>query len=161
MPVTRSSGATGDGHRDPRRCRSTDRAGADPTVSVDDRDTLERAFLRLTPEHRAVFVLHHYAGLPLAEIADIVGVPVGTVKSRLHHATRSLRAAIVADSQVDSRRHGRHDDATRSRLTTRRLARRRPDRSAGGDPAGDLGRRANAASRATGGLPEGMAHVFR
>jgi RNA polymerase sigma-70 factor (ECF subfamily) len=75
---------------------------SDPTVSVDDRDSLDRAFLRLTPQHRAVFVLHHYAGLPLAEIADIVGVPVGTVKSRLYHATRSLRAAIVADSQVDS-----------------------------------------------------------
>ena len=77
-------------------------ASADPTVSVDDRDTLDRAFLRLTPQHRAVFVLHHYAGFALADIADIVGVPVGTVKSRLHHATRSLRAAIVADSQVDS-----------------------------------------------------------
>src|SRR6478752_5076078 len=74
----------------------------DPTVSVDDRDALDRAFLRLTPQHRAVFVLHHYAGLPLTEIADVVGVPVGTVKSRLYHATRSLRAAIVADSQVDS-----------------------------------------------------------
>ena len=69
--------------------------------SVDDRDTLDR-FLRLTPQHRAVFVLHHYAGLPLTEIADVVGVPVGTVKSRLHHATRSLRAALLADSQVDS-----------------------------------------------------------
>jgi RNA polymerase sigma-70 factor (ECF subfamily) len=77
-------------------------ASADPTVSVDDRDTLDRAFLRLTPQHRAVFVLHHYAGLAVAEIADVVGVPVGTVKSRLHHATRSLRAAITADSQVDS-----------------------------------------------------------
>ncbi len=75
---------------------------SDPTVSVDDRDTLDRAFLRLTPQHRAVFVLHHYAGLPLTEIAEVVGVPVGTVKSRLHHATRSLRAAIVADSQVES-----------------------------------------------------------
>ncbi len=41
-------------------------------------------------------------GIPLAEIAEIVGVPVGTVKSRLHYATRTLRAAIVADSQVDS-----------------------------------------------------------
>ncbi len=58
----------------------------------------------LTPEHRAVFVLHHHAGHPLAEIADIVGIPVGTVKSRLHYATRTLRAAIVADSQVES--HG-------------------------------------------------------
>jgi RNA polymerase sigma-70 factor (ECF subfamily) len=75
---------------------------ADPTVSVDDRDTLDRAFLRLTPQHRAVFVLHHHAGFALTDIADIVGVPVGTVKSRLHHAIRSLRAAIVADSQVDS-----------------------------------------------------------
>ena len=77
-------------------------SGPDPMVSVDDRDTLDRAFERLTPQHRAVFVLHHHAGLPLAEIADIVGVPLGTVKSRLHHATRTLRAAIVADSQVDS-----------------------------------------------------------
>ncbi len=77
-------------------------SGADPTVSVDDRDTLDRAFSRLTPEHRAVFVLHHHVGLSVADIADVVGVPVGTVKSRLHHATRSLRAAIVADSQVGS-----------------------------------------------------------
>jgi len=75
--------------------------GPDPIVSVDDRDQLDRAFERLTPEHRAVFVLHHHAGRPLAEIAEIVGVPVGTVKSRLHHATRSMRAAIVADEQVE------------------------------------------------------------
>ena len=77
-------------------------SGPDPTVSVDERDALDRAFGRLTPEHRAVFVLHHHAGLPLAEVADAVGVPLGTVKSRLHYATRTLRAAIVADSQVDS-----------------------------------------------------------
>jgi RNA polymerase sigma-70 factor, ECF subfamily len=75
--------------------------GPDITVSVDDRDTLDRAFARLTPEHRSVVVLHLYAGLPLTEVADIIGVPVGTVKSRLHYATRTLRAAIVADSQVD------------------------------------------------------------
>jgi RNA polymerase sigma-70 factor (ECF subfamily) len=73
----------------------------DPTVSDDDRDALDRAFRRLSPEHRAVFVLHHHAGHPLAEIAEIVGAPVGTVKSRLHYATRTLRAAIVADGQVD------------------------------------------------------------
>jgi len=76
--------------------------GPDPTVSVDDRDALDRAFERLTPQHRAVFVLHHHAGLSLAEVADVVGVPVGTVKSRLHYATRTLRTAIVADSQVES-----------------------------------------------------------
>jgi RNA polymerase sigma-70 factor (ECF subfamily) len=71
-------------------------------LSVADRDALDRAFRRLSIEHRAVFVLHHHAGLPLAEVADIVGAPLGTVKSRLHHATRSLRAAIVADSQIES-----------------------------------------------------------
>jgi RNA polymerase sigma-70 factor (ECF subfamily) len=76
-------------------------SGPDPMVSVDDRDALDRAFARLTPQHRAVFVLHHHAGLPLAEIADIVGAPVGTVKSRLYHATRTLRGAIVVDSLVD------------------------------------------------------------
>ncbi len=78
--------------------RSTGR-GPDPTVSVDDRDALERAFLRHSPEHRAVFVLHHHVGLPLASIAEVVGVPTGTVKSRLHHATRNLRMAITADER--------------------------------------------------------------
>jgi RNA polymerase sigma-70 factor, ECF subfamily len=77
--------------------------GPDPDVlSVDDRDALDRAFERLSPEHRAVFVLHHHAGLSLADIADAVGVPVGTVKSRLHHATRNLRAAIAADSLIET-----------------------------------------------------------
>ena len=73
----------------------------DSTLTIDDRDTLDRAFVRLTPQHRAVVVLHHYAGLPLAEVADVVGIPLGTVKSRLHYATKTLRAAIVTDSQVD------------------------------------------------------------
>jgi RNA polymerase sigma-70 factor, ECF subfamily len=66
----------------------------DPIVSVDERDALDRAFLRLSPEHRAVFVMHHHAGLPLATIAEIVGVPLGTVKSRLHHSIRNLRSAL-------------------------------------------------------------------
>src|SRR6185369_2322214 len=58
--------------------------GTDETVAVDDRDALERAFARLSPEHRAVVVLHHYAGVPLAAIAEIAHLPLGTVKSRLH-----------------------------------------------------------------------------
>jgi RNA polymerase sigma-70 factor, ECF subfamily len=77
----------------------------DTTVSVADRDTLDRAFLRLSPEHRAVFVLHHHVGLPLAEIAEVTGVPLGTVKSRLHHATRNLRAAIFADDAAVLKAH--------------------------------------------------------
>lgn len=77
--------------------------GEDETVSIDDRDALERAFRRLSPEHRAVVVLHHHAGLPLASIAEVAGVPVGTIKSRLHYATRTLREALAVD-RVDNRK---------------------------------------------------------
>ena len=78
-------------------------AGEDETIAIDDRDALERAFRRLTPEHRAVVVMHHHAGIPLASIAEVVGVPVGTVKSRLHYATRILRDALAVD-RVESRK---------------------------------------------------------
>jgi RNA polymerase sigma-70 factor (ECF subfamily) len=71
----------------------------DPIVSADDRDALERAFQRLSPEHRAVFVMHHHAGLPLATIAEVVGVPLGTVKSRLHNSIRNLRAALQGEAE--------------------------------------------------------------
>jgi RNA polymerase sigma-70 factor (ECF subfamily) len=72
-------------------------AGPDETLSVTDRDALDRAFRRLTVEQRAVFVLHHHLGLPLVEIADSLGVPAGTARSRLHYATRLLRSALEAD----------------------------------------------------------------
>ena len=78
-------------------------ASADTTISIDERDALERAFRTLSPEHRAVVVLHHHAGLPLASIAEVAGVPLGTVKSRLHYATRILRDALATD-RVDSRK---------------------------------------------------------
>lgn len=68
--------------------------------AVADRDQLERGFRRLTPEQRAVLVLQHYAGLSLAEIADVLGIPPGTAASRIHYATRALRAALEADTRV-------------------------------------------------------------
>jgi RNA polymerase sigma-70 factor (ECF subfamily) len=67
-------------------------------LSVADRDELERAFRRLPLDQRAVFVYHHYVGLPLVEIAETLGIPAGTARSRLHYATRALRAAIEADA---------------------------------------------------------------
>ena len=76
-----------------------DRAGADELSSVVDRDQLERGFRRLSIDHRAVVVLHHYLDLPLPEIAEVLGVPAGTVRSRLHHAMRGLRAALEADAR--------------------------------------------------------------
>ena len=71
----------------------------DTAVSVAARDELERGFRRLSPEQRAVVVLHHYLGYPLTEIAATLGIPVGTARSRLHYATRQLRAAIEADAR--------------------------------------------------------------
>jgi len=69
-------------------------------LTVNDRDQLERAFRRLTLEQRAVLVFHHYLGLQLTEVADRLGIPVGTVKSRLHHATAALRASVDADART-------------------------------------------------------------
>jgi RNA polymerase sigma-70 factor (ECF subfamily) len=66
---------------------------------VAEREELERGFRRLTPEHRAVLVLHFFLGLPVAEIAETLGIPAGTAGSRLHYAVRSLRAACEADSR--------------------------------------------------------------
>ena len=73
-------------------------AAPDALLSIDDRDALDRAFRRLSFEQRAVFVLHHHIGLPLTEIAETVGIPAGTARSRLHYATRLLRAAVEADA---------------------------------------------------------------
>jgi RNA polymerase sigma-70 factor (ECF subfamily) len=68
----------------------------DASDDVANRDELERAFRRLTVEQRAVFVLHHYLGLPLVEVADLLGVPAGTARSRLHYAIAGLRNALTA-----------------------------------------------------------------
>ena len=84
--------------------------------SVVDRDQLERGFRRLSIDHRAVVVLHHYLDLPLDEVADVLGVPVGTVRSRLHHAMRGLRAALDADARPTAREA---DSMSPDRDTTR------------------------------------------
>jgi RNA polymerase sigma-70 factor (ECF subfamily) len=72
---------------------------SDETGSVADRDQLERAFTRLKPEQRAVVVLHHYSGFSATEIAQILGIPDGTARSRLHYATEAMRAALQADAR--------------------------------------------------------------
>lgn len=76
--------------------------GTGGILSVNDRDQLDRAFRRLTLEQRAVLVFHHYLDLPVLEVAERLGIPVGTVKSRLHHAVAALRASLEADSRSPS-----------------------------------------------------------
>ena len=76
---------------------------ADGSSAIVDRDQLERGFRRLSIDHRAVVVLHHYLDWPLDRVAETLGVPVGTVRSRLHHAIRGLRAALDADARPPAR----------------------------------------------------------
>ncbi|HSL75725.1 MAG TPA: sigma-70 family RNA polymerase sigma factor [Candidatus Limnocylindrales bacterium] len=75
----------------------------DAMRDVDDRDQLERGFRRLSIDHRAVVVLHTYLDLPIDEVARTLGVPAGTVRSRLHYAVRALRAALDADERPVAR----------------------------------------------------------
>jgi RNA polymerase sigma-70 factor, ECF subfamily len=66
----------------------------DDLARLADRDELERAFVELSVEHRTVLVLTHYLGLPAPEIGRILGIPPGTVASRLHYGARAMRAAL-------------------------------------------------------------------
>lgn len=76
-----------------------DVAAEDPAISIADREQLDRAFRRLPTEQRAAIVLQYYRDLTLPEIAEVLQVPIGTVRSRLHYARRALRAAVEADAR--------------------------------------------------------------
>jgi RNA polymerase sigma-70 factor (ECF subfamily) len=96
------------------RVRLIDAAGT--TVEVGDgssrtldRDELDRAFRRISPELRATVVLHFLADLPVATVAEILDIPAGTVASRCHHAVRQLRRVLEQDAvAVPSESWGSH-----------------------------------------------------
>ncbi len=72
---------------------------SDVSKGIIDRDELERGFRRLTIEHRVVLVMTHYLGMTAREVADTLGIPVGTVQSRLLHGVRAMRAGLEADAR--------------------------------------------------------------
>jgi RNA polymerase sigma-70 factor, ECF subfamily len=94
--------AATDQHRRRQRFRALvslvpdSRAGRDFATDFAIADELRGAFERLRVEHRAVLVLHHYLGLSAIEIAEVLAVPTGTVKSRLHYAAVAMCAAVDA-----------------------------------------------------------------
>lgn len=71
----------------------------DGALSIADRDMLERGFGHLSLEHRTVLVLQYYLDLGHHQIADMLGVPLGTVKSRASSGRAALRAALEADAR--------------------------------------------------------------
>jgi RNA polymerase sigma-70 factor (ECF subfamily) len=73
--------------------------GVDPGIEIADQDELEHAFSRLKPDRRALIVLHYYLGLPIQETSEILGIPVGTVKSRLARTTAQMRATLEANAR--------------------------------------------------------------
>lgn len=69
-------------------------AGRDPIDLSDDRQQMASALARLSPDHRSVLALRYYLDLPIDEIATRLGVPSGTVNSRIHYALKELRVAL-------------------------------------------------------------------
>jgi RNA polymerase sigma-70 factor (ECF subfamily) len=85
------------GRRPPPQAGTSEVEPVDPTDSIETallRYQIELALSRLTFEHRQMIDLVHFRGLSLGESAQRTGLALGTVKSRLHYATRSLRLAL-------------------------------------------------------------------
>jgi RNA polymerase sigma-70 factor (ECF subfamily) len=81
--------------RDPLALDDTFEApSADHSAQCADGEALRSALEKLSPEHREVVLLHEVEGLSYAEVAEVAGVPEGTVKSRLYHAFRNLREIL-------------------------------------------------------------------
>lgn len=66
----------------------------DELGSVAERDALAAAFPKLDPDLQLVVALRFYRDLPLDDIAELLGIPLGTVKSRLHTGLKRLRAEL-------------------------------------------------------------------
>jgi len=72
--------------------------GVAPYDAVAERDVIARAFDRLRPEERTILTLHHVDDRSVADIAQALGIPVGTAKWRLHAARRALERAMEAEA---------------------------------------------------------------
>jgi RNA polymerase sigma-70 factor, ECF subfamily len=77
----------------------TEPSALDSSNELADRDEMERAFRRLSIEHRTIVVLHHYLGLSIPEAATTLGIPPGTAKSRLHYAMEALRSILESEDR--------------------------------------------------------------
>jgi RNA polymerase sigma-70 factor (ECF subfamily) len=72
----------------------------DESAGIAEREQLDDALRRLDPEWRAIVVQHFFLGMPLTEIAVAMGIPVGTVKSRLHRSLVAMKGTLT-DADVE------------------------------------------------------------
>ena len=77
-------------------------ATADFTSGVVDRDLLDRGLRALEPGWRAIVVLHYFLGMPMPDIASVLGIPLGTAKSRLNRSIGVLRATVEGDARLET-----------------------------------------------------------
>jgi RNA polymerase sigma-70 factor, ECF subfamily len=80
--------------------RRADAIAQPPGWDLETRDRLERALARLPADQRAILVITYYLDLPLADGAQALSIPIGTMKSRLNRARLALRAALDADDRA-------------------------------------------------------------
>jgi len=71
----------------------------EPSFDGEGAQALHRALDRIDLKHREVLVLHFLEDLPIGEIAGVIGVPAGTVKSRIHYAKRALKEELDQHEQ--------------------------------------------------------------
>ena len=81
----------------------------DATDALGDRELVNAVLLRLDERDRSIIVLHYYLGLSLTETAEAIGMPVGSVKTRLYRALGEMRAGIAADLRPPSDHDRRRD----------------------------------------------------
>jgi RNA polymerase sigma-70 factor (ECF subfamily) len=84
-----------------------ERSVVDSVSAMAETDRVERAFRRLPLDQRTVLALNHYLDLSHVEIAETLGIPLGTVKSRLRYGVAAMRAELDADDRAPSRATGR------------------------------------------------------
>lgn len=73
-----------------------------PPVWVGEHAELHAAIRGLSDDHRAVVVLHYLADMPVEDVASVLGIAVGTVKSRLSRARAALAEKLATDREVEN-----------------------------------------------------------
>jgi len=84
-----------------------ERSVGDTSAAMAQSDRVERAFRQLPLDQRTVLVLQHYEELSHTEIAETLGIPIGTVKSRVRYGVAAMRAALDADDRSVTTTAGR------------------------------------------------------